>query len=135
MTRDGVTAMKHRTGSDRSSVGDDDLGSECEAYLSGDYLRWLLTAGLPVAGWAWLNRAAHGDLDDLRHHVAELGVPSQACCFPHAALLVEAMVVTTTAADDLHDLQLDLLIPLELEVMSQTVSPRALVERVSRTLY
>lgn len=127
--------MRRRAHDDEPRVDEDELGDEVESYLRGDYLGWCLAAGMPVSGWAWLNRVAHADHRAIARHLEELGVPDEPCCYPHAALLIEAMVVTTTAPEDLLALQLDLLVPLELELMSQVVSPRAAVDRVSRTLY
>jgi hypothetical protein len=114
--------------------GDESLGDECDAFLRGRYLWWLMQEGLPVHGWAWFNRAAHGSFVDIARHVERLGVPAEPCCFGHAAQLVEAMVVASVAPADLREVQRHLLVPLELGLVSRQRSPRAVVELVSEAL-
>jgi hypothetical protein len=114
---------------------DRELGDECEAFLRGKYLPWLLAEGLPVPGWAWLNRAAHASYEEIGRHVHELGVPEQPCCYPHAALLIEGILVIDVQPSHLAEVQRTVVVPLELEMIAQTLSPRAAMDRVARALH
>ena len=42
------------------------LVTEVEAFLAGDFVECLERSGADVPGWAWLNRIAHGELRTIR---------------------------------------------------------------------
>lgn len=117
-----------------NSDAGDDLGRECEAYLDGRYVEWLDQEGLPVPAWARLNGAAHADLPTLRRRVTPPG-SRRPRSWEEVEAVVTAAVVAATSEATLAGVQRAALIPLELELMRRTMSPRATLERVYRALY
>lgn len=98
-----------------------DLVDDCEAVLVGRYVERCESLDRPVPVWAWMNLLAHGSEGQLRAIVLRSS-PSrwrQAESFIAGELidLVDRGVV------DLLQYQREVLIPLELEVMSCATAP------------
>lgn len=111
---------------------DSGITDECERYLRGDYVSWLEREGLRVSASAHLNRAAYADRSSIAGHLDEVGLPDGAHTFADAALLVEAMLLT---ADDLVAAQRQVIQPLERQLRSERLSPRAVVQRAGAALF
>ena len=47
-----------------------DLVAECEAFLSGAYLRYLVDRCREIPAWVWINDLAHGDEAEVRRAAA-----------------------------------------------------------------
>ena len=98
--------------------------NEFDAYLDGSYVTWLLSNGQPVPGWAWLNRVAHGQLDDIRAMAThlrrlpatreEVGAWQQV-----AAFLAKEVVAAAGDEEQLLDLQRRVLVPVELHLAEE----------------
>jgi hypothetical protein len=96
------------------------VGEECDAFLAGDWAEHLAAHGAPVPAWAWLNRVAHGGVDELRALTRAPG-------WGHAPLdewdRLRACVADTLfqrarqASMDVTGLQLSVLVPLELMLL------------------
>ena len=102
--------------------------NEFDAYLTGGYVRWLVCNRQPVPGWAWINRVAHGELDDLRELASALNHRSRAAVEMDvwqqvAALLAKHVLTTAGDEDQLRDLQLRVLVPLELRLADEWWTP------------
>jgi hypothetical protein len=110
------------------------IGAEIESFLSGRYVEELHRLGRRAPVWAWLNEAAHATKHDLR---------ATAAAYPPDDPDVEARTRGTLARallgrggdDGIERVQRALLVPLELAIMGQSMTPRRLVELVCRTLY
>ena len=95
--------------------------NEFEAYLEGSYVTWLVSNGHSVPGWAWLNRVAHGQLEELRTMAThlrrlpaareEVGAWQQV-----AAFLAKEVVAAAGDDEQLLDLQRRVLVPIELHL-------------------
>lgn len=125
--------MRRRPAQD-IGIDDEELGRECEAFLHGHYLAWLLAEGLPVAPWAHLNRVAHGLLEELHGGTTAPHAAEHLSSFEDAAAAVEAMVVARLSIEGLAELQRRVLVPLELDLTREPTSPRAVVEHVALVL-
>jgi hypothetical protein len=93
------------------------LVEECEAFLAGTYAELCESRGERVPVWAWMNLLAHGTEDQLRTSVA----PHPSCCRWRQArrfLAGELLDVTTSDRVSLADFQRDVLVPIELDVLS-----------------
>lgn len=111
------------------------LGDECDAFLEGRYVDWLRTAGLPIPIWTRLNRAAHADRQTVGAHAAAAGAASPPKTWPEVELLVNAAVHAGIPEKDFEVVQRSVLVPLELDLMHRSMSPRALLERVCEAIY
>ncbi len=90
-----------------------DLVAECEAFLSGAYLRYLVDRCREIPAWVWINDLAHGDEAEVRRAAARSNDRSD----PHS-LIVDIAREILVAVDEgnitLKALQRRTLIPLEL---------------------
>ena len=111
---------------------DDELGDECEALLSGHYLTHAQREGYPLHGWMWLNLAAHGSLEDVAAAAVGAGTPGWDAA---ATVVASATLASAKNRAGLHALQETLLIPLELRLIDEEVTPRRLLEVTLAALY
>ncbi|MCU1486715.1 MAG: hypothetical protein JWN67_3461 [Actinomycetia bacterium] len=79
-------------------------------------------------------RRRAGDVGEQRGEQLDPRVPEEPCCFPHAALLIEAILVVDVQPSRLAEVQRAVVVPLELEMVAQTASPRTAAGRVARAL-
>jgi hypothetical protein len=112
---------------------DDTLARECEAFLHGRYIEWTRSERLPVPAWAWFNELAHADRNTIEAHVRASDVSDQPRTLPDTALLLEQALLDRND-HEIRALQRDVLIPLELELTSRLLSPRAILDRVGQAL-
>jgi hypothetical protein len=104
------------------------LGEECDAILSGRYQEWCELTGLPLHPWTYLNRAAHGSWSRLE---AVTPLPVSSGAWPRLQVLVEGLILERVRPADLPDLQRDVLIPIELALQCEVMSPRQAWTRVA----
>lgn len=95
------------------------LLDECDAFLAGQYAEQLGARGEAVPVWAWVNLLAHGTEEELRRalHPAGselLGDSSRAWLEARSYLAGEVLDAVATGYSSLHELQSELLVPLEL---------------------
>jgi hypothetical protein len=93
------------------------LVEECEAFLAGTYAELCESRGERVPVWAWMNLLAHGTEEQLRTNV----VPHTSGSHWHQArrfLAGELLDASTSGRVSLADLQRDVLVPIELDVLS-----------------
>ena len=89
----------------------------------------------PLPRWAWLNQAAHADLDILRATAARQAAPKPSSGDAIQATLARA-VLSARTPHELRRLQQEILIPIELDLMcGGVVSPRRVVEQVTTALF
>jgi hypothetical protein len=114
---------------------DDALGSECESFLAGRWAAEPRDHPAPLPRWAWLNLIAHGDIDSVRD-AAAVGTPGSASWSGEDIQVVLARaVLAAVAPEDLPRIQREILVPLEIRVMTSVMSPRRVVELVGAALY
>ena len=104
------------------------VADECEALLSGRLAEHRRSSGhAPV--WTWLNAVAHGDDHDLRRLAAEVG--------DDVETVTTAAVARAVLADGrpVDALQRDVLVPLELRIAGEVITPRRLVELVGQAVF
>jgi hypothetical protein len=97
---------------------------ECEAFLEGKFAESGMPAGELVQVWAWINLLAHGTEEQLRREVL---MPAYVDDWHRARALLAARLLTDAGAGDtsLEMIQRDVLVPLELEVVSSRVAYRS----------
>jgi hypothetical protein len=90
---------------------------ECEAFIDGRAAELAGARGAPVPVWAWMNLLAHGTEDDLRY---EATAPPGSDRWRQARAFVAAELVDRIDSGrvSLAEFQRDVLMPLELDVMS-----------------
>lgn len=112
------------------------VAGECAAFLSGDYLDYILESGalgqIPPAAWMVLNPVAHGSPERVRQ-LARMSLPlrHQRMSWHQARSRVAAALVSRFDDDDaeLARLQRDALVPLELALIDEVdVTPQMLVQ-------
>lgn len=97
----------------------EELIQDLEAFLAGRYLDHLTTHALAVPTWAWLNKAAHGTEQELRHWYAVKLVLHPASAWEAAAHYMVAEVLDALDAGwSLDELQREVLVPFESVVAS-----------------
>jgi len=95
----------------------EELVEECESFLGGDYVERCETRGASVPPWAWMNVLAHGTEAEIRAAAAnrpEHDDGRQALAF----VAGELVDLIDDGRVDLEAFQRDVLVPLELDVMS-----------------
>lgn len=125
----------------RSDAGDRrerQLVTETEDFLAGRLLELRYAAGQSIPDWAWINRLAHGTIDDLTEVAGEWrhGGLYHSWRRARAYLAGELLDAAPTQAS-LIELQRELLVPLELQLMhgcAMPLRPRHLVARVLTAL-
>lgn len=108
-----------------------ELGDECDAYVAGDYLAYARCHGLPLSAWMWLNEIAHGSPD----HVAYAAANGSRHGWDGTSAVLAQALLAATAGTDTSSIQRSVLVPLELELIDQTVTPRRLVELATSRLF
>jgi hypothetical protein len=94
-----------------------ELLAETEAFLSGRYAEQLEDRALPVPVWAWTNRLAHGNDDDLAGTATERRGRSPSGRWRSARAFLAREVLGAVGPDrSLVDIQREVLAPLELEL-------------------
>lgn len=93
------------------------LVEECEALLSGTYVELCEWRGDPVPVWAWINLLAHGTADQLRAVTIQHARGGR---WYHARDFLAGELLDRADAGRLRlpEFQQDVLVPLELELMS-----------------
>ncbi|HEX4820405.1 MAG TPA: hypothetical protein VFV00_09375 [Acidimicrobiales bacterium] len=113
--------------------------NEFDAYLEGTYADWLLANGQPVPSWAWVNRVAHASLEEL-DAIADgqrlaLEVPEVVVWEAVTTYLAKEMVARIDGdLTRLRNLQLDVVIPVELQLAAHRWAQLAPVDLASRVL-
>ncbi len=107
----------------RAATPSDEVAAECGAFLQGRFAQLLEARHRTVPPWAWLNQVAHGDPELLQelagqsHPARQLGQPAWEWPQAMADLAAELFWLVGDDPTALHQLQLEALIPLELELM------------------
>lgn len=96
---------------------------ECEAFFAGTFVELCEERATPVPAWAWMNLLAHGTEDQLSVGITQH--PS-AGRWRHARAFLagELLDVTDGGRPRLPEFQHDVLVPLELDVMSRPGADR-----------
>jgi hypothetical protein len=99
------------------------LVKECEAFLTSEFAESSVPAGEPVPVWAWINLLAHGTEEQLRREVI---MPAGSDNWHRARSLLAARLFANAAAGgtSLAEIQRDVLVPLELEMISSRTVDR-----------
>ncbi len=104
------------------------LIADTEAFLSGEYASHLRRHRDAVPGWAQLNQIAHGDIESLRSARRRLAArrpatfadpPEEAWRTAHELLAGEIIELVGGDPWLLSHLQLNVLVPLELQLMHE----------------
>lgn len=106
-----------------------ELSAECEAFLAGTLADVIAHGDVPPV-WSWLNAIAHGSCAQVRalvEHDADGDVRATTM-----ATLAEAVIAD---GRDVGVLQHDVLVPLELAIVGEVMTPRRLIELVGRALF
>lgn len=98
---------------------EEEVASECQAFLLGRSADVLCGKRLPVGAWAWVNRVAHAGPEELR----ALATRRYRCRLRHKAwhratseLAHELLTLAEGRPQELRRLQVEALLPLELEL-------------------
>ena len=105
-------------------------GDECEAFLAGRYLAYAESHGLPLQGWMWLNRIAHGSWSE----VAAAAATDPVGVWDRLVAELAGAVTTATTEDGLRSLQQCVLVPVELQLIGEDPSPRRVRQLVDEAL-
>jgi hypothetical protein len=133
------------TGGRRIGPGET-LAAEAEAFLHGRLADRLVETGQPVPAWAMLNRLAHGTVEQLagtmldggpqgwRAHPS-LGGPQW---FAAERALAARLIGDRTTAQSLHRIQTEVLVPLELSLITrsriETITAGQVIAEAGRAL-
>ena len=113
------------------------VADECAAFLAGEYGRWCRHHHAPVPPWAVVNGVAHCQLDELRSAGRRSGLPAvRRRQRRRAAELVDELLAR--CGDDparLRSLQLDVLVPLELQLARHPRNVAGTGDAVERALH
>jgi hypothetical protein len=93
------------------------LVEECEAFIDGQVAELAGAWGVPVPVWAWMNLLAHGTEDELREE-ATAHPGSDRWRQARAFVAGELVDLIDAGRVSLAEFQRDVLMPLELDVMS-----------------
>lgn len=124
--------------------GDDamNVADECEAFLWGRLVEWLIDEGRPIPTWAWLNKLAHATAEEIEA-VAEGEVAYSATRefddWNQAVTVVAGDLIEQVDGDEslLGNVQRTLLVPFELAAMQSGTSfpmTPALLVSISRAV-
>jgi hypothetical protein len=102
-------------------VSDGDPASDCAAFLLGRYAEYLEARSVPIPVWAWTNVLAHGCQDDIdRAAAGARGGWSSTRKWRVARAFVAGEVLDRVGhGASLVELQREVLVPLELELVSR----------------
>ncbi|HEX6659697.1 MAG TPA: hypothetical protein VF065_16515 [Ilumatobacter sp.] len=123
---------RHDRGQLPGDLDKTDFADECAAFLAGHWTEQREDRGRPLPPWAWLNPIAHGDLEDVRALAATVS-PSPGV--ERLQVAVAKAVLNAVPASDLPRIQHDVLVPLELQLMDASATPRRILETVTTALY
>jgi len=97
---------------------------ECCAFLTGRYADLLAGRGRPRPCWSWLNSLAHGTEVELERLARTLGRHASGGNWAMANAFLAGEVLAAAGADEsLAAIQSDVLVPLELDLLSATHRP------------
>ncbi|MBO0713196.1 MAG: hypothetical protein J2O39_01535 [Acidimicrobiales bacterium] len=122
----------------RAEPPEEDLASECEAFLAGRFAGLLDRRGEPLPAWAWLNPLAHATRAEIEALAARAGPPhrlGQRLCDWREAVATVAADLLRLAPDDqsLRSIQLAVLLPVELALMGDKARLAGTPEELLRT--
>lgn len=131
---EAATGRRHR----QSQPPEEDLASECEAFLAGRFAMLFDRRGEPVPAWAWLNPLAHATRDEIEALAAGAGPPhrlGQRLCDWREAVASVAADLLRLSRDEasLRSLQLAALLPVELALMGDKARLASTPEELLRT--
>lgn len=97
----------------------DEVVADCNALLTGRFAERLMETDRHVPPWAWLNLLAHGTERDLRRVRMVASTPGQrSWCRARAYVAGEILMLVDTTTQTLAEVQHDVLVPLELRLLS-----------------
>lgn len=122
----------------RAEPPEEDVATECQAFLVGEFGQVLERRGEPVPGWAWLNQLVHTPRDRIEGLASMAGPPRRLGQRPgdwREAVATIAADMLQLAADDqtLRTLQLEALLPVELALMGDQAQLAGTPEELLRT--
>jgi hypothetical protein len=106
------------------------LSEESEAFLAGQMVEHARGQGRRLGPWALLNGVAHASLEEVEGIACDESRPSV-----ERDLAVATLAATGGSREELSRVQRDHLVPLELSLVGQVVSSRAVLELASRALF
>jgi hypothetical protein len=116
---------------------DSDLADEVEAFLTGRLAGHIAATGQAMPAWAALNRLAHADRSELMHFVE--GVPPDRLRHPSSAeapwvaterFVAEHLLARAPTPTELARIQLAVLVPMELNLITRSRIDRLTAEQV-----
>lgn len=111
------------------------VAADCEAFLAGRYPEHLITQGRRVPAWAWLNQAAHARADVIIAAADRMPDDGRCLVWTDARAAVASMVAAALVwGADLDEIQREVLVPLEIELAHEVLTPEALTRRVYQAL-
>lgn len=115
------------------------IADECAAFLAGNYLDYVRSTGRPVPAWAYLNRLAHGDADEIERLGTRTPRSRDRTGWTDAIVFMASELVTVSRVSgvELAVLQAEVLQPIELHLAARPwtyVSPNCLADRVRAAL-
>jgi hypothetical protein len=110
------------------------VGEECDAFLAGRLVTFRWPDGTPTPVWTWLNETAHGEIEQIVA-IASLTITADTAVPERTRTLLARALLGVGPRSGVAALQQRVLVPLELELVGQVMSPRRLVELVGRALY
>ena len=126
--RSDLDASEARESDERTPFAD-----ECASFLAGQWCDEF-DDGRPVPVWAWVNQVAHADEATLR--ISAVAQPSDRRSDRVRSTLARAVLAAADGGRELPDLQRELLVPIELSLMTDDAhSPRHVVELVTAALF
>ena len=96
----------------------DDIAAGCAALLGGEHAERLLAEGRIPPPWAWINLLAHGTEEQLAVAAIPTRGRGRGRWFVARTFLCREVLDIAGAVGSLPDLQREVLVPLELELMS-----------------
>ena len=112
---------------------DDELSEEWRAILDGSYVEHLQDAGADIPPWAWINQAAHADVETLERIAARAVEPT--LTGESARTLLARAILAAAPRDEVPALQREVVAPIEAELMGSVVTPRRILELVASAVY
>lgn len=111
------------------------FADECASFLAGTWCEEF-DEGRPLPTWSWINQVAHADAATLRTIAEAVLEPSARPVDRVRAVLARAALAASDGALDLPALQHEVLVPIELSLMTgEAHSPRHVVELVTTALF
>ena len=121
-----------------------DIGVECEAFLQGSYVEYLVSLDRAIPSWAWLNTLAHGTAPEIAALARGTSASNERVgrgteWYPVVAFLAnEALLVARTSGYSITEIQEAVLADIELglarEAGARSLRPAELAERTLAAL-